>query len=88
MSVSYVCDPRYGWVAECERRVGARPMQVCHEDNLASRVADYEGRNTSSLLIEFDGSDLIIPVVVRIRPWACFFSFGPRTHLTVGLAWT
>ncbi|HZI97089.1 MAG TPA: hypothetical protein VFD41_06140 [Actinomycetales bacterium] len=22
---SYVTDPRYGWVAECEQRVGARP---------------------------------------------------------------
>jgi integrase/recombinase XerC len=44
MFLSYVCDPRYGWVAECEARVGARPVQVCHEDNLASHVADYEGR--------------------------------------------
>jgi hypothetical protein len=24
---SYVTDPRYGWVAECEQRVGARPSQ-------------------------------------------------------------
>jgi site-specific recombinase XerD len=42
--LGYVCDPRYGWVAECEQRVGARPVQVCHEDNLAAHVADYEGR--------------------------------------------
>ena len=44
MFLSYVCDPRYGWVSECEQRVGVRPVQVCHEDNLASHVADYEGR--------------------------------------------
>lgn len=44
MFLGYVCDPRYGWVAECEQRVGARPVQVCHEDNLAVHVADYEGR--------------------------------------------
>jgi hypothetical protein len=44
MFLGYVCDPRYGWVAECEQRVGARPVQVCHEDNLAAHVADYEGR--------------------------------------------
>lgn len=40
----YVTDPRYGWVAECEQRVGARPTQICHEDNTATHVADYEGR--------------------------------------------
>jgi len=42
--LDYVCDPRYGWVAECEQRVGARPVQVCHEGNTATHVADYEGR--------------------------------------------
>ncbi|MGH3981689.1 MAG: tyrosine-type recombinase/integrase [Pseudonocardiaceae bacterium] len=44
MFLGYVCDPRYGWAAECEQRVGVRPVQVCHEDNLASHVATYEGR--------------------------------------------
>jgi len=42
--LDYVCDPRYGWVAECEQRVGTRPIQVCHEWNTATHVADYEGR--------------------------------------------
>lgn len=42
--LDYVCDPRYGWVAECEARVGARPVQICHEGNTATHVADYEGR--------------------------------------------
>jgi integrase/recombinase XerC len=42
--LDYACDPRYGWVAECEQRVGARPVQVCHEWNTAVHVADYEGR--------------------------------------------
>jgi hypothetical protein len=42
MFLAYVCDPRYGCIAECEQRVGARPVQVCHEDNTASHVADYE----------------------------------------------
>jgi integrase/recombinase XerC len=44
MFLAHVCDPRYGWIAECEQRVGARPVQVCHEDNLAVHVADSEGR--------------------------------------------
>lgn len=42
--LDYVCDQRYGWVAECEQRVGTRPIQVCHEWNTATHVADYEGR--------------------------------------------
>ena len=42
--LEYVCDNRYGWVAECEQRVGARPVQVCHEWNTARHVSDYEGR--------------------------------------------
>lgn len=42
--LGYVCDARYGWLAECERRVGAVPRQICHEDNTAVHVADYEGR--------------------------------------------
>jgi integrase/recombinase XerC len=42
--LGYVCDPRYGWVAECEQQVGARPVQVCHEGNTAVHAAEYEGR--------------------------------------------
>jgi integrase/recombinase XerC len=42
--LDYVCDPRYGWIAECEQQVGARPVQVCHEGNTAVHVSGYEGR--------------------------------------------
>ncbi len=42
--LGYVCDPRYGWAAECEQRVGARPVQVCHEGNTAVHAAEYEGQ--------------------------------------------
>jgi len=42
--LGYVCDPRYGWIAECEQQVGARPVQVCHEGNTAVHAAGYEGR--------------------------------------------
>ena len=42
--LDYVCDPRYGWVSECEQRLGSRPVQICHEGNTAVHVADYEGR--------------------------------------------
>ncbi len=42
--LDYACDPRYGWAEGCQARVGARPVQLCHEDNTAVHVADYEGR--------------------------------------------
>ncbi len=42
--LDYVCDPRYGWIAECEQQVGARPVQVCHEGNTAVHASGYEGR--------------------------------------------
>jgi integrase/recombinase XerC len=41
--LGYVCDARYGWVAECEQRVGAVPHQICHEWNTARHVDGYEG---------------------------------------------
>ena len=42
--LGYVCDARYGWMAECEQRVGAVPAQICHESNSAVHVGEYEGR--------------------------------------------
>ena len=42
--LDYACDPRYGWAAECEQRMGVRPVQVCHEGNTAVHAAEYEGR--------------------------------------------
>ncbi len=42
--LEYVCDSRYGWVAECEQRAGAVPVQVFHERNTASHVCEHEGR--------------------------------------------
>ena len=61
--LDYVCDARYGWLAECEQRVGARPVQVCHEWNTATHVADYEGRagrrplSRAQLQAFFDAAD-------------------------------
>ena len=42
--LDYVCDPRYGWMAECEQRAGAVPVQVFHERNTTPHAAEYEGR--------------------------------------------
>ena len=42
--LAYVCDPRYEWPQACVERVGAAPVQICHEGNTAVHVAEYEGR--------------------------------------------
>ncbi|MBA3807303.1 MAG: tyrosine-type recombinase/integrase [Solirubrobacterales bacterium] len=40
----FVCDARYGWVAECEERFGQAPALICHEWNTAAHVSEFEGR--------------------------------------------
>jgi integrase/recombinase XerC len=40
----FVCDPRYGWVEECERQFGRAPAVICHEWNTAVHVSEFEGR--------------------------------------------
>ncbi|HUZ51641.1 MAG TPA: hypothetical protein VMU94_03835 [Streptosporangiaceae bacterium] len=42
--LDYVCDPRYGWVSECEQRAGTVPVQVLGERNTAVHVSEHEGR--------------------------------------------
>ena len=42
--LEYICDPRYGWVSECEQRAGAVPVQVFHERNTAAHVCGARGR--------------------------------------------
>ncbi len=40
----YLCDQRYPWVAECQRRFGATPSQICFEWNTITHTSEYEGR--------------------------------------------
>jgi len=69
--LEYVCDARYGWVAECEQRVGAHPVQVCHEWNTARHVSDYEGRparrplTRAELQAFFDAADDRVEKVIE-----------------------
>lgn len=43
MFCEYLTDPRYQWMAECEKRFGVAPKQVFHEDNSIVHVSGYEG---------------------------------------------
>ncbi|MER6123202.1 hypothetical protein ABT173_11080 [Streptomyces sp. NPDC001795] len=38
----YAADPAYGWAAECERRFGTCPIQVCHEWKTAEHMLERE----------------------------------------------
>lgn len=40
----YLCDGRYEWARECERRFASAPQQICHEWNTTTHLVDYEGR--------------------------------------------
>ncbi len=40
----FLTDARYGWAAECQRRFGEAPAQVCHEWNTVGHLAEVEGR--------------------------------------------
>jgi integrase len=79
--LDYVCDPRYGWVAECEQQLGVRPVQICHEDNTAVHVADYEGRparrplTRAELQAFFDAADDRVEQVVAAgrKGWLAAF---------------
>ncbi|YCK38255.1 tyrosine-type recombinase/integrase [Actinomadura sp. ATCC 39365] len=39
---AFLTDPAHGWAAECERRFGSHPIQVCHEWNTAVHLQDNE----------------------------------------------
>ena len=79
--LDYVCDPRYGWIAECEQQLGARPVQICHENNTATHVADYEGRparrplTRTELQALFDAADDRVEQVVAAgrKGWLAAF---------------
>lgn len=92
MFLAYVCDPRYRWVAECEARVGARPVQVCHEDNTASHVAD-EGRperrplTRAELQAFFDAADDRVAQAATLRRKGWLAIFRDATLFKVVYGW-
>ncbi len=70
MFCDYITDTRYGWAERCLEYFGTHPVQSCHEDNMPSHSAPYEGRPEVRALTRrelqdfFDYAD---EQVVRIR---------------------
>ena len=91
--LAHVCDPRYGWIAECEQRVGARPVQVCHEDNLAVHVTDSEGRperrplTREELQAFFDAADDLVERAATSRRKGWLATFRDASLFKVAYGW-
>jgi site-specific recombinase XerD len=91
--LAYACDPRYGWVAECEQQVGARPVQIVHEWNTAVHVAGYEGRpgrrplTRAELQAFFDTADDHVEAQAAGRSKGWLASFRDATLFKVIYGW-
>jgi site-specific recombinase XerD len=91
--LDYVCDPRYGWVSECEQRVGAVPVQVFHEQNTAVHVDQREGRagrrplTRAELQAFFDTADDCVDRAVGSRRKGWLAGFRDATLFKVIYGW-
>lgn len=60
---AFLTDPAYDWAAECEKRFGTHPVQVCHEWNTAHHLQESEADPSkraftrAELLAFFDYAD-------------------------------
>jgi integrase/recombinase XerC len=91
--LAYACDPRYGWVTECEQQVGARPVQIVHEWNTAVHVAGYEGRperrplTRAELQAFFDAADDRVEAAAGSRRKGWLAGFRDATLFKVIYGW-
>ena len=72
--LGYVCDPLYGWAAQCESRFGSHPVQICHAWNTAVHRAGNEARpqrrslTRTELQALFDAADELVDRDPPTRP--------------------
>ena len=91
--LEYVCDPRYGWVSECEQRAGAVPVQVFHERNTAAHVSEREGRpgrrplTRAELQAFFDAADDHVEKAAGSRRKGWLVAFRDATLFKVVYGW-
>ncbi|MGH3407369.1 MAG: tyrosine-type recombinase/integrase [Streptosporangiaceae bacterium] len=91
--LDFACDPRYGWVAECEQRAGAAPAQVFHEGNSAVHAAEYEGRperrplTRAELQAFFDAADDLVEAAACSRRKGQLAAFRDAALFKVIYGW-
>jgi len=91
--VAFVCDPRYGWVEECEERFGQAPALICHEWNTAAHVSEFEGRpGRRALTVEelqrfFDYADDQVDQAVRSGRKGALAAYRDATVFKVMYGW-
>ena len=91
--VGFACDPRYGWVEECEQRFGQGPALICHEWNTAAHVSEFEGRpgrralTAEELQRFFDYADDQVDRVAATGRKGTLAAFRDATLFKVAYAW-
>jgi integrase/recombinase XerC len=93
MFLHYARDPRDGWVAECEQRVAAAPVQVFHEGNTAVHAAGHEGRperrtlTRTELQAFFDAPDDLVEKTACSRRKGQLAAFRDATLFKAVYGW-
>lgn len=91
--LDFVCDPRYGWPETCAEQLGRSPRQICHDDNRARHVADYEGRpgrrafTRTELQALFDTADRAVADAATSPRKGYLAAFRDATLLKLTYGW-
>ena len=91
--MGYLTDDRYGWAEVCRRRVGAVPAQICHDDNTAVHVSEYEGDprrrplSREELQAFFDAADDRVGRILAEGRKGALAAFRDATLFKVTYAW-
>jgi len=91
--LDFVCDPRYGWADACMEQVGHVPVQICHEWNTATHVAESEGRpqrrplTRDELQALFDVADANVAEIGRSGRKGWLAAFRDATLFKVIYGW-
>lgn len=89
----FLCSPHYGWVAECEKRFGTHPVQVCHEWNTRPHLQEHEGDprrrplTRAELQLLFDRADAEVDARLSVGRKGAAAAYRDATLLRVVYAW-
>ena len=90
---SFLCSEHYGWAAECEKRFGTHPTQICHDWNTRRHIDAMEGSprrrplTREELQILFDFADSEVERRLSAGRKGAVTAFRDATLLKVAYAW-